>query len=282
LDASVATKFEYIENRIFLVKALEVFKLQGPALTDKDRADKLEVEFERLWTGYLRSEGTAGAMPLAIKELKGGRRESEVDRVWALSCMPMGRIHHMRSSFYVTKRPLSLEADILPVVRLLRRLQPSVVSVAFDPEGTGPDTHYKVLKIVAEAVHVAIDSEAFSANVARDLVVWGYRNVWFTFTPSDATMLIPVSKSDLELMHQTFMKCFTTQKDASYPSALYDGPFSGWSRTLQENQCRDMQKLLGRDCNLLGDTDGGFIFIKAMSATQFLQEVERLKSQVGG
>lgn len=32
-----------------------------------------------------------------IQLLKGCMRESEVDRVWALSSMPVNRIHHMRS-----------------------------------------------------------------------------------------------------------------------------------------------------------------------------------------
>ena len=32
-----------------------------------------------------------------IQLLKGCMREAEVDRVWALSRMPMNRIHHLRS-----------------------------------------------------------------------------------------------------------------------------------------------------------------------------------------
>lgn len=32
-----------------------------------------------------------------IQILKGCMRETEVDRVWALSRMPMNRIHHLRS-----------------------------------------------------------------------------------------------------------------------------------------------------------------------------------------
>lgn len=38
----------------------------------------------------------------------------------------------------------SLEDDALPVANLIRARQPDVLTVAFDPEGTGPDTHYKV------------------------------------------------------------------------------------------------------------------------------------------
>jgi glucosamine-6-phosphate deaminase len=72
--------------------------------------------------------------------LKGCMRESEVDRVWAISSMPNNRIHHMRSKFYTddffTPMP-SLEDDALPMANLIRARQPDVLTVAFDPEGTG-------------------------------------------------------------------------------------------------------------------------------------------------
>jgi glucosamine-6-phosphate deaminase len=100
-------------------------------------------------------------------------RESEVDRVWALSRMPMNRVHHLRSKFYTddffAPTP-TLEHDAQPMVDLLKRFQPHVLSVAFDPEGTGPDTHYKVLQIVAAALRVAIDSGVLT--VEQDPIVW--------------------------------------------------------------------------------------------------------------
>jgi glucosamine-6-phosphate deaminase len=60
--------------------------------------------------------------------------------------MPMNRVHHLRSKFYnddfFTPMP-SLTEDALPMANLMRDQQPEIISVAFDPEGTGPDTHYK-------------------------------------------------------------------------------------------------------------------------------------------
>jgi hypothetical protein len=98
-------------------------------------------------------------------------------------------------------------------------------------------------------------------------------------------LLMPVSESDLDLMHDTFMGCFTTQKDASYPSPLYDGPFSAWSRHLQKVQKKDLAVLLGEkylqehpDPRVQAAT--GFVFIKAMPVDQFLQEVQGLKSNI--
>lgn len=176
----------------------------------------------------------------------------------------------------------SLEDDALPVANLFRARQPDVITVAFDPEGTGPDTHYKVLQVVAAGLRIAL--QRHDLDHADSMLVWGYRNVWFIFSPAEATLMIPCSESDLDLMHDTFMDCFTTQKRASFPSPHYDGPFSAWARQIQ----RDQRKILG---TLLGDDyfrnhaharireSAGFIFIRAMQAFQFLKEVEELKSK---
>lgn len=216
--------------------------------------------------------------------LKGCMRESEVDRVWALSSMPMNRVHHLRSKFYTddffTPMP-SLEDDALPMANLIKARQPDVLTVAFDPEGTGPDTHYKVLQVVAAGIRVCITRSDLENE---DMLIWGYRNVWFVFPPSDATLFIPCSEDDLNLMHDTFMACFTTQKAASFPSPYYDGPFSAWARQIQKDQRKMLSTLLGeeyfqthsnpriRDCT-------GFIFIHAMHVREFLKQVEELKSK---
>ncbi len=115
-------------------------------------------------------------------------------------------------------------------------------------------------------------------------VVWGYRNVWFEFAPSDATIMIPCSVNDLQLMHDVFMCCYTTQKAASFPSPYYDGPFSAWARQLMLKQHIMVKKLLG-DQYFEESTDprirksSGFVFIKAMYADRFLKEVEELRSK---
>ena len=52
--------------------------------------------------------------------------------------MPMDRVYHLRSKFYndsfFTPMP-SLEDDAQPFADLVEQLQPSIVTVAFDPEG---------------------------------------------------------------------------------------------------------------------------------------------------
>lgn len=50
-----------------------------------------------------------------------------------------------------TQEP-TLERDVRPVLHLLQQYQPDVVGVALDPEASGPDTHYKVLQTITEAL----------------------------------------------------------------------------------------------------------------------------------
>ena len=116
-------------------------------------------------------------------------------------------------------------------------------------------------------------------------LVWGYRNVWFEFEPSDATLMIPVSAPDLDFMHNVFMACFTTQKAASFPSPYYDGPFSSWAVQILQKQKKLLTTLLGAEyfathLNERVRNSDGFVFIKAMYAEKFLQEVEQLQSKI--
>ena len=285
--AKDAAAEERVESLIFVRKVEEVF-VSGSASASAEAlfaAIKEGVEWVRL--EYLEKHTPGDAVPVKMQLLKGCMRESEVDRVWALSRMPMDRVHHLRSKFYTddffTPMP-NVEDDAMPMANLIKARQPHMLSVAFDPEGTGPDTHYKVLQVVAAGLKISMERGDLRDMPRKTPIVWGYRNVWFVFTPADATLFIPGSQSDLDLMHDTFMSCFTTQKAASFPSPHYDGPFSGWARQLQQEQARDLRILLGddyfnnhpdprvRDC-------AGFVFIKAMYADRFLQEVQDLKSK---
>ena len=47
-----------------------------------------------------------------------------------------------------------LEDDALPMANLIKIRQPDILTVAFDPEGTGPDTHYKVLQVLPYLVMI--------------------------------------------------------------------------------------------------------------------------------
>lgn len=275
-----------IESVIFLRKIAEVWQI---SLTQNYASITRLLKEKIIWLSeeYLKSHQPGDAVPKELQLLKGCMRESEVDRVWALSRMPMNRIHHMRSKFYTddffTPMP-SLEDDALPMANLIRDRQPDLITVAFDPEGTGPDTHYKVLQVVAAGLRISIDRGDL---VNPDPLIWGYRNVWFVFDPAEATLMVPGSAADLDLMHNTFMSCFTTQKAASFPSPHYDGPFSAWARNIQQEQRRMLGCLLGEEYFATHHDErvqsgAGFVFLKAMTASTFLREVEELKSKFEG
>jgi hypothetical protein len=135
-----------IEDVIFLRKVCEVWS-RSPTQAYNSLTDALRADVQWIRDDYLATHSPGDAVPIEMQLLKGCIRESEVDRVWALSRMPMSRVHHLRSKFYTddffTPMP-SVEDDALPFANLLRDQQPQIVTVAFDPEGTGPDTHYKV------------------------------------------------------------------------------------------------------------------------------------------
>jgi len=275
-------RMDEIEHVIFLRKVAEVWSV-SPTLPYTQLAEALVERVRWLLEEYLPHHQPGDSIPKDIQILKGMMRETEVDRVWAASKMPMNRVHHLRSKFYTddffTPMP-SIAEDAMPMANLLKQRQPHVLSVAFDPEGTGPDTHYKVLLVVAAGLRVALERGDLS-----DVMVWGYRNVWFEFTPSDTTLMIPVSSADLDLMHDTFMACFTTQKEASFPSPYHDGPFSSCAQNIQKSQHSLLKTLLGEEyfnthLNSRIRDSAGFVFIKAMYASQFLHEVEVLKTQI--
>lgn len=129
--------------------------------------------------------------PPLIQTLKGMIREFEEELVWASFGTTSDMIHHLRLGFYTgdifTEKP-NMKRDVEPILKLLRSVRPTVISLAFDPEGSGPDTHYKVLQAIAAAVR-EWGKEADLSN----LRIWGYRNVWYQFHPAEATHIVPVS-----------------------------------------------------------------------------------------
>ena len=126
-----------------------------------------------------------------IQRLKGMLREFEEELVWAHFGVQVKHVHHLRLGFYTgdifTEQP-KIERDVGPVLDMLRKIKPTVISVARDPEGSGPDTHYKVMQVMAEAIRAWQKEEDL-----HDLRIIGYRNVWYQFHPAEADVIVPVS-----------------------------------------------------------------------------------------
>ncbi len=221
--------------------------------------------------------------PPDVQVLKGSLREWEVELLWAYFGIESSNVYALRLGFYqgdVFGEEPRVERDVEPILELLRLIRPDVVTVAFDPEGSGPDTHYKALQAVAGAVRL-YEKEASS------LRIWGYRNVWYRFKISEANVFIPVSLNTLSLLHSAFMNCFGSQSSASFPSYEHDGPFSELAQKIFVEQYRAVKTCLGQDF-FLSHTHPrlraarGMIFLKEMDLPEFYAKVRELRTVTEG
>jgi glucosamine-6-phosphate deaminase len=215
-----------------------------------------------------------------IQKLKGMIREWEADCLWGYLGFSSDSVEHLRLGFYkgdiFTEEP-TVDRDVTPIRQLLHSLDPDVISVALDPEASGPDTHYKVLQAIAEALR---QHEKESGR--SDIEVWGYRNVWYRFHPSEANLYVPVSLNMFALLQSAFLNAFVSQKDASFPSDEYDGPFSGLAQRIQVEQYQMLKTCLGRRFfnehrSPLIRATRGFVFLKKMSLDEFYTHARALQ-----
>ncbi len=215
-----------------------------------------------------------------IQRLKGMAREWEAECLWGYFGWKCENVLHLRLGFYTgdifTEEP-TVERDIVPIVKTLDTVQPDVVGVALDPEGSGPDTHYKVLQAIAEALH------RYEEKTGRsDIKIWGYRNVWYRFHPSEANIYVPVSLNMFAVMQSAFMNTFISQKDASFPSYEHDGPFSELAQKIQVEQYQKVKICLGKEWfyenpSALIRATRGLVFLKELTLEQFYQSSINLK-----
>lgn len=220
-----------------------------------------------------------------IQKLKGMVREYEEELVWANYGVRVQDVNHLRLGFYqgeiFTEQPEDLR-DVAPVLEQLKKINPTVISLALDPEGSGPDTHYKVLQTIAEAVRQWSKIKDLS-----NLRIWGYRNVWYKFDLAEADIIVPVTLNSLSIMNSTFMNCYLSQKEASFPSYDFDGPFSELSQKIWVNQHRDLQLMLGRDYWYRNESPHlravhGAVYLKEMNVSSFLSIARNLADAVEG
>jgi glucosamine-6-phosphate deaminase len=221
--------------------------------------------------------------PQHVQKLKGMSREWEAECLWGYYGWQCQNVRHLRLSFYTgdifTKEP-TLTQDVPPIVAELKRVDPDVVTVAFDPEASGPDTHYKVMQALAEAIRLHLQKPEKSG-----LTIWGYRNVWFRFDPSEANVFVPVTLAMFSIMHDAFINSFMTQRDASFPSYEHDGPFSELAQRIQVEQYRAIKTCLGREWfhnhpNALIRATRGFVFLREMSPDEFFHSCRTLRQSV--
>ncbi|MCC5876866.1 MAG: glucosamine-6-phosphate deaminase, partial [Candidatus Sumerlaeia bacterium] len=220
---------------------------------------------------YLRTQYPGKKDVPIIQKIKGMQREYEEELIWGYVGTDPKDVFHSRLGFYTgdifTEQP-TLERDVKPVLELYERLKPSIISLAFDPEGSGPDTHYKVLQVLHDALL------QYNKKTGKKPVVWGYRNVWFRFHPGEANVFVPTTLNTMAIMTDSFMHCFGSQKNASFPSYEYDGPFCYQAQALWVEQFNMLKTCLGErfftehPSPRLRATRG-FVFFKEMKLEEF-------------
>ncbi|WP_200979462.1 PIG-L family deacetylase [Echinicola sp. 20G] len=223
--------------------------------------------------------------PPKIQKLKGMIREFEEELVWAHFGVKVKNVHHLRLGFYTgdifTEQP-EKQRDVEPIVDLFRKVNPTKISLTLDPEGSGPDTHYKVLQATAAAV-----KEWSKEKDLSELRIIGYRNVWFKFDAAESNVIVPVSLGDLSVMEDSFTNCYLSQVNASFPSYAHNGKFSTIAKRTWVNQLNDVQLLLGKDYFYQHDmakvrASHGLIFFKDMNVEEFIAHARELEKSIEG
>ncbi len=215
-----------------------------------------------------------------VQKLKGMLREWEEEIVWAYFGFTGDAVSHLRLGFYqgevFTENP-EINRDVLPVLDLLRKFKPTIITVALDPEGSGPDTHYKVLMAVTEALKL-YEKECDTSGIK----IWGYRNVWYRFHPAEANIFVPVSLNSLAILESIFMHSYGSQKNASFPSYELDGPFCRLAHNIQVNQFQTVRLCLGQEFFSKNDSprvraSHGMVYLKEMTIDEFYSKSIELK-----
>lgn len=222
----------------------------------------------------LKNSYDGGKNPPKVQKLKGMIREFEEELVWAHYGIMVKNVHHLHLGFYSGES--NFDKDVLPILEDFRKYKPTVISLAMDPQGSGPDTHYKVLQAIAQAVEEWNKEEDLS-----NLRIVGYRNVWFKYNPWDVEVIVPVSLNSLATLDKSFTECYITQVNASFPSYQLDGKFSDLTQRVWFEQHKQIQFLLGKnyfyqnESPLLRATHG-MIYHRELNVDQFLTECSKL------
>ncbi len=259
------------ESRRLYRNLVELFGEKEP---DKivDRVEELIDYFETAYPGM--------KDPEHVQRLKGMCREWEAECLWGYFGWKGESVRHLRLGFYtgdIFPDEPTRDRDIPPITNLLREVKPTVITLALDPEASGPDTHYKVLQALTESLKIYEQESGLA-----EITVLGYRNVWYRFEPSEADIFVPVSLNMFALQHSAFMNTFASQKDASFPSYEHDGPFSELAQKIQVEQYQAIKTCLGREYfdeheSPLIRATRGFVYLKRMNLEELYRHSRELK-----
>ncbi len=246
--------------------------------------DELKRKLDEV-TEYLLSCYSGEKNTPEVQRLKGMIREFEEDLVWSHYGVQTKDVSHLRLGFYqgdIFSEDPERQRDIIPILDKFREIEPTIITLALDPEGSGPDTHYKVLQAIAEAIRMW-----GKGTDLTKLKIWGYRNVWARFDPAEADIIVPVSLNSMAALRDTFLTCYLSQKNASFPSYELDGPFCDLVQKIWVEQIQTLQLVLGRDYWYQNShprlrAAHGALFLKEMNVEEFLRIARRLEKFIEG
>jgi len=206
-----------------------------------------------------------------ILDLKGGIREWEEDLVWGNLGFGRSNVSHLNLGFYSSKdKNIEFERDVKPVLNLIEKVQPDIITVALDPKNGGHPTHYKVRQIITQALKVYSESVQMDSTSSprtdssktvrpehvegslersgkKPIEIWGYNNVWFKFSPAQANLYLTATSDDFVALNSIFCNCYRSQVAAAVPSPEHDGPFSELMQKIMFDQFRTIYSCLGAD-----------------------------------
>lgn len=228
----------------------------------------------------LESLETGRREPETFHTAKGWLREMEAELVWAHFGIGSDHVSHLRLPFYsddIFPHYPDSEHDVKPIVNLLESVKPTIVSLALDPEGSGPDTHFKTLLALSAALE-----QYHAAHLEINLHVWGYRNVWSRWPMTEVNTMIPVSLNSFAVIKNMFDTCYLSQRGAEFPSYEHDGPFSELAQKVWVEQHVDVCRLMGEDYFYKSDDPMmkrayGMIYLKDMIYDEFEQYMRPVK-----
>ena len=234
--------------------------------------DRLDAYFETAYPGK--------KDPPEVQHLKGMAREWEAECLWGYFGWHCTNVDHLRLGFYTgdlfAPTPTE-ERDVEPVLRYLRKISPDVLTLALDPEASGPDTHYKVLQVLTRALAMYRNETG-----REDIDIIGYRNVWYRFHPAEANVFVPVSLNMFSIMESSFHHAFVSQREALFPSHEHDGPFSELAQHIQVEQYQAVKTCLGREWfyehpSALIRASRGLVFLKQMTLPELFLHSRKLR-----
>lgn len=218
-----------------------------------------------------------------VQKIKGWTREFEAELVWAHFGIGLDHVSHLDLQFYTGDIFVEYpdpERDVKPILALLEKVRPNIVSLALDPEGSGPDTHFKTLIAISIALEKYVEK-----HKDHDIKIWGYRNIWSKFHIADVNMIVPVSLNSFAVLGSMFNTCFVSQKSASFPSYEYEGPFSDLAQRVWVEQHQQLITLLGNDFFYdsklpMLKRSYGSLYLKEMNYKEFCSEIDFIKGMI--